>query len=141
MVNKLDFPKRKGLQTRSVIYVPSTTDVNKKISNKQLNKRVDTVRKFVNKNFGGSTSISGIGSFTSEKNKLIKERVVKVEHFTSFPEWKKQDKKTRKFIQRQARKWKQESVGFEFQSPNSKRRFLFIKQSKAKGRKAVNKIA
>ena len=127
-----DFPKEKGFQTRSAIYVPSTKDMSNPVSPKEFQRRTKEVKLFLNRRFGGSTTDKVVGSFTSSKGKLINEPVTVVEHFTDFKKWKNYDKEVQKFLLKKQKEWGQESIGFEFQSAKKPRRFLFVAPSRRK---------
>ena len=60
------------------IYVPSTTDVDKKID---TSKNVDETLTLLSNKFGGSTSTKGTGTWVTEKSKLVKEEVTICESY------------------------------------------------------------
>ena len=61
-----------------IIYVPSTTDVGKKISRAELNKRVDEVRTYVAIMFGGFSSTEVDGGYKASDGDIVEEDIVKV---------------------------------------------------------------
>jgi len=128
----LDFPKEKGLQTYTAIYVPSTKDVNKKISKREHEKRITEVRNFLTKTFGGTSTDKRIGSYTSHGGRVVQENVAVVENFSDFKDWEKHDEEIHRFIQAKAKQWGQESISFEFEAPKKPRRLVFVSAAKRK---------
>ena len=122
----LDFPKEKGLQTYTAVYVPSTQDVDKKISKGKFNKRIADVQEFLTKKFGGTTTSTEVGTYQAQSGNIVKEKVAKVENFSDFTDWKKQDEDVMKFVEKMAKKWGQESLSFEFEAPRKARRLVFV---------------
>lgn len=130
---RFDFPKDKGYQTYSAIYVPSTQDVGKKISKTQHNKRITQVSNFMTKKFGGTTVVCGTGTYTTNNGKkIVREKVAIVENYSPFPDWKKKDQDVQKFVQNKAKQWGQESIGVEFESAKKPRRIVFVSAKKQK---------
>lgn len=121
-----DFPKEKGLQTYSAIYVPSTQDVDKKISKKKFSDRVQQVQKFMSREFGGTTTDRRVGTYMAKSGKVVKEDVAIVENYSDFKDWEKKDEIIRNFIKRLGKKWGQESISFEFEAPKKARRLVFV---------------
>lgn len=130
----MDFPREKGLQTYTAIYVPSTQDVNKPISRAEHERRVKEVRNFLTKKFGGTSTDKRIGSYTSNKGRVVQENVAVVENFSDFHDWEKHDEEIHKFVQAKAKQWGQESISFEFQAPDKPRRLIFVEAPKKKAR-------
>jgi len=62
------------------IYVPSTTDTDKKIDNESFVRDTETK---LSKLFGGSTTSNGIGCWVSDSVGLVRESVKIVQSFTS----------------------------------------------------------
>jgi hypothetical protein len=129
---RFDFPKEKGLQTYSAVYVPSTKGVNKKITQSEFNKRISETQKFLSKEFGGATADKRKGLFKTRGGKIVKEDVAVVENYSTFSDWKKHDQTIRKFLKKKAKKWGQESIAMEFEAPNKQRRMIFVKNKLAK---------
>jgi len=110
------FPKKTvRLEKQMAIVVPSTKDLNKPISEKEMQARVQTVRNFLNQTFGGTTRIKGIGSYTSKGGKVVDENVVVVESFADAPDWERKKSLVAGFLQGKAGEWGQETVGYEFE--------------------------
>lgn len=113
-----DFPTKRQQNSANkihiVIYVPSTKQFSKPVTGREFKKRIRETAKFLNRTFGGTTRISGIGSYTLNE-KIIDERVVKVETFTKVKDYHKADLKVKKFIQQKRRSWGQDSIGYEFE--------------------------
>ena len=60
------------------IYVPSTIDVDKKID---TSKQIDNTLTLLSNKFGGSTSTKSVGTWITEKSKLVKEDVTICESY------------------------------------------------------------
>lgn len=139
---RFDFPKDKGLQTYSAIYVPTTQDVDKKITPSQEKTRVNTVRNYMTKKFGGTTTVKGIGAYTTQKGKkVVTEKVYIVENFSDPKDWRAKDQDVQKFVQKKAKAWGQESVGFEFEAPHYQRRITFVSPQTTLHQKLIVKKA
>lgn len=95
------------------ILVP-TTKIDKKISQTQITNRVKQTVNFLNTNFGGSTRISGTGSFRF-KGKDIEEKVIIVESFAKPKEYAPVRAQITNWLRRKRREWKQISLAFEFE--------------------------
>lgn len=103
------------LPVENAIYVPSTYGVKdqKKISDKEMEKRVNEVRTYLSKKFGGYTSVEATGGFVLKDGKLVKERVVKVTAFSTKREFNKDEPELINQVGRWGNKWKQESISYE----------------------------
>lgn len=98
------------------IIVPSTKDLSKPISEKEMQQRVQNVRNFLTQTFGGGTTrIKGVGSYTSKGGKVVDENVVVIESFADAPDWNRMKATVAEFLQQKARDWGQETVGYEFE--------------------------
>jgi len=97
------------------IYVPSTQDVDKVISVDEMNQRVDEVRKFLAKTFGGYTSNDVLGGFIDSKKELVNEDVVKVTAFSTKEDFEKSKAKLLTKIGKWGAKWGQEAIGLEYE--------------------------
>ena len=111
-------PKQKKsifhLEVEQSVLVPSTKQADKPISQTQMNKRIADVRQYLSKQFGGYTSVKGMGGYYSDtKKKLIKEQVVKVTGFAQAKEFKKKKPQILQQLSQWGKKWGQESVGYE----------------------------
>ena len=60
------------------VYVPSTTDVDKKVD---TSKQIDNTLTLLSSKFGGSTSTKGTGTWVSETSGLVKEEVTICESY------------------------------------------------------------
>ena len=109
------FPKKTmRLEKQMAIVVPSTKEFNKQITKKEMVNRVRSVRNFLTENFGGSTRVKGIGSY-SGKGGVVDENVVVVEAFADNPVWNKSKSSVSKFLRQKAREWSQESLGYQLE--------------------------
>ena len=61
-----------NLDNNIKIYIPSTTNVDKKINNK---KQVNKTLAFLSTKFGGCTATKSVGSWITKQNKLVTENV------------------------------------------------------------------
>jgi hypothetical protein len=97
------------------VYVPSTQDVDKVISDSELDARVDEVSKYLATIFGGFTKSDKIGGFMSSKSELVTEEVVPVVSFATKEDYEANKNKLVTKLSEWARKWGQEAIGFEFE--------------------------
>ena len=113
--SKKDFPKGKGLDIHIVIYVPSTSNVSKKISTQTFQRRIRETANFLSTKFGGATRVSDIGYWVSDKKGLVKEKVAKVECFTKRKDYYRYDMEIEKWIEQKKKEWGQEAISYEFE--------------------------
>jgi len=98
------------------IFVPSTTNASKLIKQKAYDKRINTVRGFLSKEFGGFTSVSGTGGYySSDKNSVIKEPVTVVTSFAQIEGFPQKQKHLLSQLSKWRKQWGQESMGYEFE--------------------------
>ena len=97
------------------VYVPSTQDVDKVISDSELDARVDEVSKYLATIFGGFTKSDKIGGFVSSQSELVTEEVVPVVSFATKQDYDANKNKLVTKLSEWARKWGQEAIGFEFE--------------------------
>lgn len=130
---KLDFPiQREGVVSkagthRAVIYVPSTTAQDKPISAKMFNQRVATVSREMSRIFGGDTvQRASFGNWIDDKGSLVREKVARIEFFTTPKNYKKNDAEVGRLIHKLAKKWGQWAISYEYQSPKQARALYFV---------------
>lgn len=115
---KVGFPKKKKAlyDVHVAIYVPSTK-YDKVISSAQLKGRVKATTRFLNALFGGSTHYNATGTWTDVKhgNKIIKEKIIKVDCFATAKDYRKAQIKLQNWIRKKRVQWKQEALSFEFE--------------------------
>lgn len=99
------------LPIETAVLVPSTTKGDKKISVREFKKRIDEVRLYLSKKFGGYTSVTGIGGYVSKKKGLIKEDVVLVVSYAQKKDFKKHKRSFINQVKKWGKKYKQESMG------------------------------
>lgn len=105
------------LRKEMAIIVPSTKRFNERVSKAEVKRRVREVRDFLTNTFGGTTRIRGTGSYASfKRKKIVDEPVVVVECFADSGKWMSQNRKVVDFIERKAKEWGQENIGFEFET-------------------------
>jgi len=122
------------LEVEQAIYVPSTRSGDKPISKAEHKKRVNEVRKFLSKKFGGYTSVQAVGGYYSEpKKKVIQEKVVKVVGYATKKDYKKNEPAVKKQLGEWSNKWGQESMGYE----NEGDLYYFPKSSMKKMKKKM----
>jgi hypothetical protein len=97
------------------VYVPSTQDVDKVISDSELDARVDEVSKYLATIFGGFTKSDKVGGFMSSQSELVTEEVVPVVSFATKEDYEANKNKLVTKLSEWARKWGQEAIGFEFE--------------------------
>ncbi len=125
--NKLDFPTDRGLTHRGVIYIPSTRDVDRPISRQALQKRINLVSRAIANTFGGSTvQRKAFGKWVDEDGNLVGEEIARIEFFTDRKSYLANDHKIGKIIQRLKKKWGQEAIAYEYESPKKSRALHFI---------------
>lgn len=93
--------------THVVVYVPSTDG--------SLKRRVDETISFCTKLFGGTTQVNAIGTYTGVKHNVIKERVAKVDIFTTPQNWELKKSKLHSWLKVKKRSWHQEELALEFE--------------------------
>lgn len=102
------------LPVEQEVIVPSTKSADKLISNSERERRVRTVKKYLAQKFGGFTSDKESGGYYSDKkHKLIQEPVTVVTSYATKQSYKKNKSGVVKQVSAWAKKWGQESVGYE----------------------------
>lgn len=115
-VRKQVFPKGKGNNVHIKITVPSTKNINQKISKAEFRSRVKKVVNFMTKNFKGNTRTSGTGQYKSDDlNRVVEEKVVVVETFTTVKDYGVAFRELKSFLFGLKKVWRQESISFEFE--------------------------
>ena len=97
------------------VYVPSTQDVDQVISVDKMDRRVDGVRKYLAKLFGGYTSEQTLGGFIASDGELVNEDVVKVTSFSTVEDFENNKEALLKQIGKWGDQWGQEAIGFEYE--------------------------
>ena len=110
------FPRDKGLPVRVAIVVPSTKAKDKKISQEEMNQRVKETDNFMRENFGGETTIRGVGSWKDNDGKKVQENVVVVESYSSEEDWKENDIRTEEYLNNKTKEWEQDTITFEYEN-------------------------
>lgn len=116
------------LPIEMAIYVPSTSDVDKVISDSEMKKRVAEVSTYLSNIFGGYTSQETIGGYVDSKGNLVNEDVVRVVSFGATDKFEKNKAKILKKIAEWCSKWSQEAIGFEVEGD-----LYYIPENFAKG--------
>lgn len=131
------------LPVEQAIIVPSTQDADKKISPMKMRKRVQEVKRYLAKRFGGFTSDRGVGGYySSNKNKVIQEDVNVVTSYATEKAFAGNRKRLLKQLGKWGKEWGQESIGYEIeddlfyikQAPNNKKKLKMKIKKKIKRR-------
>lgn len=109
------------LEAQLAVIVPSTKGIKeqKVISKMEMNKRVDEVRRYLSRLFGGYTSVNGVGGYVMRKgNRLVKEDVVIVTSFgnSNIAKDNIRQKKLLNKMKRWAIVWSQETMGMTWEN-------------------------
>jgi len=104
------------LEDETAIYIPSTEGIKnqKIISNTAFKRRVRNVRRYLSV-FGGYTSVKTMGGYVLKGGKVVRERGVKVTAFADRNVFKKNKTKLINKASEWRKKWKQDSVGLEYE--------------------------
>jgi len=103
-------------EIEQAVYVPSTSEINVKISEEEMNKRVAEVRQVLSNLFGGYTSVEAIGGYYDKDNSLlVVESVVKVTSYATMEKYKENSDKLIKYLERKRKKWSQDTMGYELE--------------------------
>jgi hypothetical protein len=97
------------------VYVPSS-NFDKKISDAEFQKRIKETYSFLNRAFGGTTRVRGIGSWYNDGNKLVNEKVAIVETFAKIKDYKQAQNKLKAWLKQKRKEWKQWALSFEFEN-------------------------
>ena len=97
------------------VYVPSTQDVDKVISESELEQRVSEVSKYLASTFGGFTKSDKIGGYLSSKSEVVTEDVVPVTSFATREDFESNKDALINKMSDWAKEWGQEAIGFEFE--------------------------
>ncbi len=103
------------LPVHIAVFVPSTKNVSQGITPKQMNMRIKSTVRFLNSKFGGSTMVKGTGSFTTDQGRIVDEKIVRVETYTTVRDYRASKKALIAWLKNKKRVWGQESIGFEFE--------------------------
>ena len=103
------------LPIETIVYVPSTDKTQKEVPIEQMNKRVDEVRKWLAKRYGGYTSSQNVGGYVMRNGLVVHEDVVKVTAYSTVENFKKYKSLVLARLKRWCKKWGQESIGYEYE--------------------------
>jgi hypothetical protein len=103
------------LPIEMAVYVPSTQDVDKVISTTEMKKRVTEVSKYLANLFGGFTRTDKVGGYLASNNKVVVENVEPVTAFATKDDFNKHKNELISKLSEWARRWGQESIGFEYE--------------------------
>jgi len=113
-----DFPKTKGLNIRSSVYVPDTVGISKRIKPSEHVKRAKEVEKEMRRFFGGTTSVKGLGTWEHVKcpRGVCRDNLLIVESYAPEVVWNKHDIDFQRFLNKKRKQWKQASLAFEWEN-------------------------
>jgi hypothetical protein len=103
------------LPVEMAVYVPSTSNVSEMVSQKEMDSRVDIVKRTLANMFGGYTSANYIGGYMASNGKLVNEKVVRVVSYATPESFKENKAKLMKQIAAWANEWGQEAIGYEYE--------------------------
>lgn len=102
------------LPRHMIVIVPSTQG-QKHITRKEINKRARDVATKMTEDFGGSTRIRGQGQYTNMKYHTIDdEDVVQVEVFMTPSQWRKNRRDIEKYLHNKKKQWNQQDLAVEY---------------------------
>jgi hypothetical protein len=110
------YRKAEQYPIETVVYVPSTDKNQHKILPEEMDKRVNEVRKWLSKRYGGYTSTNAIGGYAMKRSGIVvQEDVVKVTAYATEEKFKKYKSLALVRLKRWAKKWGQESIAYEYE--------------------------
>jgi hypothetical protein len=98
-----------------VVYVPSTTTADRKISDEEFESRIDYVETYLSDLFGGYSATEVEGGYVSDEKGLIQEDVMKVTAFGQVDNFEDKFNQLLHQVKIWCEEWGQESIGFEFE--------------------------
>lgn len=98
-----------------VVYVPSTTTADMKISDEEFESRIDYVETYLSDLFGGYSATEVEGGYVSDEKGLIQEDVMKVTAFGQVDNFEDKFNQLLHQVKMWCEEWGQESIGFEFE--------------------------
>lgn len=113
-----DIPKANKmfhLPIELTVYVPSTKDVDKVITKREMNERVNEVKEYLGRTFGGFSASDVQGGFVASDGELVNEDIIKVVSFAQKEDYEKHKEQLVKKITEWAEKWGQEAIGLEYE--------------------------
>jgi hypothetical protein len=103
------------LPIEMAVYVPSTQDVDKVISDSEMKNRVTEVSKYLANLFGGFTRTDKVGGYLANNNQVVVENVEPVTAFATKQDFESNKNALISKLSEWARKWGQEAIGFEYE--------------------------
>ncbi len=103
------------LDKEAKIYIPSTDDTDKEISDKRFEQRIKNAQEEFSEKFGGTTTFLGKGTYISDAGDFVKEDVAVMQVNMTEESWNKQKNNIYEWLEKKQEKWGQESVSFEFE--------------------------
>lgn len=125
--------KRKWLDTRLVVYVPSTY-YDKKISDREFNERIKETANYLTRLFKGTTRFRARGTYEGDKTKVVEERVSTIESYATKESWEKHRGEFYDWLHKKRVEWGQESLAFEKETD-----MTFIEEKKQAAGKTTGK--
>jgi len=97
------------------VYVPSTQDVNKKVSLSEMKERVNKVSSFLANLFGGFTRTDKVGGYLASNKEIVVEEVEPVTAFATKEDFRKNIVTLINKLSEWAKEWNQEAIGLEYE--------------------------
>jgi hypothetical protein len=110
---------RKGMKIthypiETSVIIPSTQDVDKKLSKAKFNQRVRQSKKELGKLLDGYTKVDTIGGFyDKDSKKIVEEKGAKITIFANRAKLSQKSDQYKQWILRKQKEWGQSSIGFE----------------------------
>lgn len=98
------------LSSRVTVYVPSTTDINKKIDNTEFVNEVATI---LSNSFGGATATPAVGMWVSQTVGLVKENTTMVFTYCNDNDLQKNIDKVIEECEKLKKELKQDAIALE----------------------------
>lgn len=104
------------LDVSNAIYLVNHDMNGRKISGREFRRRINEVEDFFVSRFGGHTRAAmGSGEFLAKNEKIIKEKIVRIESFCDNKTFRKHREFLRRWLIVKKDEWDQEFLGYEFQ--------------------------
>jgi len=103
------------LPVEMAVYVPSTSNIDKQINDKEMRNRVDEVSITLSNMFGGYTSSEAVGGYVASDKNLVNEKIIRVVSYSTKDSFNKNKSDLMNKLARWAAEWGQEAIGYEYE--------------------------
>lgn len=103
------------LEREAKIYIPSTDDTKRQISDERFEKRIKEAQQEFTKEFGGSTTFLGEGTYISDAGDFVKEDIAVMQVNMSKDDWNQEKENIYEWLEEKQKEWGQESLSFELE--------------------------